>query len=190
MKQWLTFFLLMSLFFSSCSVLQHGRGHARAKKGKETSIVPPKFTLHAARFSPDKFRISGQLLDYETEEPLIFASVALYHYGVLIGGTESDFDGNFWLDADYLAGLNPEELEVHTEYVGYEKNIISGFTLQAGDHLEMQIRMVTHSNWGELPPFPIHYPPLIRIDDMGSGKLSPLTRSGGVPQEARKFTAF
>ncbi len=170
MKRWLTFFLLISVFFSSCAVLQHDRGHARAKKEKEASIARSKFILHTAAVTPEKFRISGLIRDHETKEPLIFATVIVYYDGVLIGGTESDFDGKFWLDSDYFTGLDPEGLEVHVEYIGYEKKILSGFTLQAGDHLEMQIKMFARSNWEELPPFNIYYPPLIRIDDMGSGQ--------------------
>ncbi len=59
--------------------------------------------------------IYGNVTDIETGEPIIFCSVAAYQNGVLLGGTETDFDGNYQLWAPH----GPVDLEF--SYVGYQR---------------------------------------------------------------------
>lgn len=67
--------------------------------------------------------IYGRVTDLETGEPILFGSVAVYQNGVLVTGTETDFDGNFQL----WVPPGPADLEV--SYVGYQKQRVRIHTL-------------------------------------------------------------
>lgn len=59
--------------------------------------------------------LSGKITDEETDEPIIFASVALYKNDVLITGTETDFDGNY-----SFSNIDPGTYDVEASIVGYQ----------------------------------------------------------------------
>ncbi|MCB9274039.1 MAG: carboxypeptidase-like regulatory domain-containing protein [Lewinellaceae bacterium] len=67
-------------------------------------------------FGTERYLIYGQATDNETGEPLIFASVTAYQNGVLVGGTDTDFEGNYQLWVPY------GPVEVRISYVGYQAN--------------------------------------------------------------------
>lgn len=70
--------------------------------------------------------ISGKVTDFETDEALLFADVVLYKNGVLLMGTQTDFDGNF------LMKTEPGEYDMQVLYVGYEKIILEKITVENG----------------------------------------------------------
>ncbi|MCB0660125.1 MAG: hypothetical protein KDC04_04275, partial [Saprospiraceae bacterium] len=41
--------------------------------------------------------IEGKVKDVKTKEPILFGTIALYRGGVLITGTETDLDGNYFI---------------------------------------------------------------------------------------------
>ena len=59
--------------------------------------------------------LEGKVIDAETNEPIIFGNVALYKNGVLITGTETDFDGNY-----SFSNIDPGTYDVEATYVGYQ----------------------------------------------------------------------
>ncbi|MEL7250939.1 MAG: von Willebrand factor type A domain-containing protein [Bacteroidota bacterium] len=59
--------------------------------------------------------IKGQVMEMETKDPVVFASVALFENGTIIKGCETDFDGNYVLNS-IPAGIYA--IEVY--YLGYE----------------------------------------------------------------------
>ncbi|MCB9297149.1 MAG: carboxypeptidase-like regulatory domain-containing protein [Lewinellaceae bacterium] len=77
----------------------------------------------AAQEQGRKQLIYGRVADLETGEPILFGSVAAYQNGVLVTGTETDFDGNFQL----WVPPGPTDLEV--SYVGYQKQRVRIHTL-------------------------------------------------------------
>lgn len=80
--------------------------------------------------------IQGKVTDQETNEPIIFGSVALYKNGVLITGTETDFDGNY-----SISPIDPGTYSVEVSYLGYQTQKIEGFVASAGkaNKLDVQI---------------------------------------------------
>ncbi len=79
--------------------------------------------------------LSGKVTD-DTGEPIIFGSVALYKNGVLITGTETDFDGYY-----HFASLDPGTYTVETTYVGYTKQRIEGVIVYAGKANKLNVEM-------------------------------------------------
>lgn len=80
-------------------------------------------SAEAAQEQGRKQLIYGRVTDLETGEPILFGSVAVYQNGVLVTGTETDFDGNFQL----WVPPGPTDLEV--SYVGYQKQRVRIHTL-------------------------------------------------------------
>ena len=58
--------------------------------------------------------ITGVVTDGFTQDPIIIVTVALYSEGVLVTGTETDFDGRFTLD-----DISPGKYDIEASYVGY-----------------------------------------------------------------------
>lgn len=79
--------------------------------------------------------LSGKVTD-NNGEPLILCSVALYKSGVLITGTETDFDGNY-----NFASLDPGIYKVEASYVGYAKRCIERVRVYAGKAITLDIEM-------------------------------------------------
>ncbi len=72
------------------------------------------FIIFHSSLSAAQGSITGKVLDKETSEPVIFATVALYKDGVLIKGAESDFDGIYFFD-----NLSFGDYTIEADYVGY-----------------------------------------------------------------------
>lgn len=69
--------------------------------------------------------LSGNVSD-DTNEPIILGNVALYKKGVLIRGTETDFDGNY-----ILGNLDPGTYDVEFTYTGYQSQKVEGVIIYA-----------------------------------------------------------
>ncbi|MCO6475754.1 MAG: carboxypeptidase regulatory-like domain-containing protein [Phaeodactylibacter sp.] len=78
----------------------------------------------------------GKVTDAITGGPIIFASVALYKSGVLITGTETDFDGNY-----AFSGIGSGAYDVETTYVGYAKKRIPDVKVLAEKVNKLDIEM-------------------------------------------------
>ena len=83
-----------------------------------------------------QYSIGGKVVDAVTGEPIIIGSVALYYEGVLITGTDTDFDGLF-LFTDLKAG----SYSVEASYVGYTAQRIEAISLKDKDNLDLVIRL-------------------------------------------------
>ena len=68
--------------------------------------------------------ITGVVTDETTQEPIIIGSVALYSDGVLITGTETDFDGKY-----SFSKLSPGKYDVEASYVGCQAKRISSIVV-------------------------------------------------------------
>lgn len=60
-------------------------------------------------------QIQGLVNEDETGEPVLFATVSLYKYGVLLTGTQTDFDGQF-----FFYDVTPGTYHVEVSYVGLQ----------------------------------------------------------------------
>jgi outer membrane receptor protein involved in Fe transport len=71
--------------------------------------------------------IQGSVTDAESGQPILFGTVALYKNGVLITGTETDFDGYY-----SITEIDPGTYELEFSYTGYQSLRISDVAVLAG----------------------------------------------------------
>ncbi|MDX1479537.1 MAG: carboxypeptidase regulatory-like domain-containing protein, partial [Saprospiraceae bacterium] len=80
--------------------------------------------------------LEGKVVDAETNEPIIFGNVALYKNGVLITGTETDFDGNY-----AFSNIDPGTYDVEATYVGYQAQRQVGVVVLAGKAVKLDFSL-------------------------------------------------
>jgi len=80
--------------------------------------------------------LEGKVTDGANGEPILFGTVALFKNGVLVTGTETDFDGNY-----LISNIDPGNYDVEFSYVGYQTQRITGMVVKAGqsNKLDQQI---------------------------------------------------
>ena len=71
--------------------------------------------------------LEGKVIDEETNEPILFGTVALYKNGNLITGTETDLDGNY-----VFSNIDPGTYDVEVSYIGYQTIRETGVSVFAG----------------------------------------------------------
>lgn len=107
--------------------------------------------------------LQGQIVDDVTNEAILFGTVALYKNEVLITGTETDFDGNY-----YFSNLEPGTYEVEARYVGYTSERQVGVIVKAGKTNQLNFRLTTGVIMDEVV-IKDYKAPLIEIDNTTSG---------------------
>ncbi len=110
--------------------------------------------------------LSGKATDKETKEPLISATVAIYKNGVLITGTNTDFDGNY-----NLANIDPGTYEVEVSYTGYQPQRIVDVKVLAGKSNKLDAQLDTGGGIILNEVVVVEYKvPLIQQDNTTSGQ--------------------
>lgn len=71
--------------------------------------------------------LQGKVLDTESKEPIMFASVALYHNGVLVAGDETDLDGVYQFHS-----LNSGTYAIEASYIGYQPTRMTDIVVYEG----------------------------------------------------------
>ena len=120
--------------------------------------------------------ITGVVTDETTQEPIIIGPVALYSDGVLIAGTETDFDGKY-----SFSKLSPGKYDVEASYVGCQAKRMSSIVVVDTD-IQVNISL------GEVKDFFIDCcssagPPIIHKDAFTQGRTITL-RNNGVIQSS------
>ncbi len=80
--------------------------------------------------------LEGKVSDQESGEPIIFGTVSLYKNGVLITGTETDFDGNY-----AFSNIDPGTYDVEASYVGYGAQKQVGVVVLAGKAIKLDFKL-------------------------------------------------
>lgn len=80
--------------------------------------------------------LAGKITDEETGEPMLFSTVALYKSGVLISGTETDFDGNY-----SFSNIDPGTYDVEASLVGYQSVRTTDVKVLAGRSNKLDIQL-------------------------------------------------
>ena len=80
--------------------------------------------------------LQGKVTDADSGEPIILATVALYRSGVLVTGTETDFDGFYSINE-----LDPGTYNVVFSYTGYQEINVSGVVVSAGKANKLDAKM-------------------------------------------------
>lgn len=101
--------------------------------------------------------IHGQILDYNSKEPLPYATVST-HYGGQLQGATADENGRF-----KLKPLQPGKYTVEVSYLGYTPRKIGGVEVTSGKVYFMGDLLLATNN--ELPVFEITDIKLMDIDE-------------------------
>ena len=111
--------------------------------------------------------LKGSITDEASGEPLIFATVALYQNGVLITGTDSDFDGNY-----FFSSIEPGSYEIEASFLGYDTNRIEEVLVKKDKIAIVNVSMkeAGHFIFCHFPEL-IYNPPLIDLQNTTSGQI-------------------
>ena len=71
--------------------------------------------------------LQGNISEEESGEAVLFATVALYKNDVLITGTESDFDGNY-----FFSDIDPGTYSIEVSFLGLQTQRMNGIIVKAG----------------------------------------------------------
>jgi outer membrane receptor protein involved in Fe transport len=110
--------------------------------------------------------IEGKITDAKSGEPILLATIALYRGGVLITGTDTDFDGNY-----FMSDIQPGTYDMEASYVGYAAQRQTGIVINAGRTNRVNFQLSDDAvllDLGiEIKEFRV---PLIEIDNTTQGK--------------------
>ncbi|MBP6540517.1 MAG: carboxypeptidase regulatory-like domain-containing protein, partial [Saprospiraceae bacterium] len=109
--------------------------------------------------------IEGKVTDGKTGEPILFGTIALYRGGVLITGTETDLDGNF-----FLSDIQPGTYDMEASYVGYASQRQTGIVINAGKTNRVNFKLSDDAVLLDLGvEIKAYKVPLIEIDNTSQG---------------------
>jgi hypothetical protein len=80
--------------------------------------------------------LEGKVTEEDTGEPVLFGTVALYKNGVLITGTNTDFDGNY-----AFSNIDPGTYDVEASIVGFTPQRQSGVVVLAGKAIRLDFKL-------------------------------------------------
>lgn len=109
--------------------------------------------------------IEGKVTDAKNGESIIYGTIALYRGGVLITGTETDADGNY-----FLSDVQPGTYDMEASYVGYTTQRQTGIIIKAGRTNRVNFVLSDDANILDLGIEIKEYKvPLIEIDNTTQG---------------------
>jgi outer membrane receptor protein involved in Fe transport len=106
--------------------------------------------------------LEGKVVE-DNGDAVIFGDVALYKDGVLVTGTQTDFDGNYSIN-----NIDPGSYEVHASYVGLQTNIKTGVVITGGKLTRLDFTLSKGINL-ETVVITEYKKPLIEQDNTTSG---------------------
>ncbi|MCH8318981.1 MAG: TonB-dependent receptor, partial [Bacteroidetes bacterium] len=107
-------------------------------------------------------KLSGKIIDTETNEPIPFANIVALQNGIQKGGSTSDFDGKY-----RSTPLSPGSYDVVVSVVGYEKRTFKDVIINFETTTRLNINIATKA--GLLDPVHIYAKPLIDHDNTSTG---------------------
>ena len=107
--------------------------------------------------------LSGQVTNLDSGETLPFATVALYKGGVLITGTETDFDGNY-----SFSSIDAGTYNVEFSYVGFGTQTISNVNVIDNKLNKLDVEMSEGENLKEVVI--TYQKPLVEQDNTSQGQ--------------------
>lgn len=110
--------------------------------------------------------LGGKIIEKESNEPLIFCSVALFQNDSLIVGVETDFDGVYNI-SNIKQGLY--DIEIYS--VGYPSRRISEITIEANKHNVFNYEMPKNLTLENVIVIPCGFPPIIQQDNFNKGRV-------------------
>jgi outer membrane receptor protein involved in Fe transport len=108
--------------------------------------------------------IEGKVIDKETGESILFGTVALYRGGVLITGTETDTEGNY-----FISDVQPGTYDMEASYVGYASQRITNIVIKAGRTNRIKFDLSNDAILIDVVEIKAYKVPLIEIDNTTQG---------------------
>lgn len=108
--------------------------------------------------------LQGKVIDKVTKEPIPFANIVLENKGSQIGGTMSDFDGNY-----QIKPIPPGNVDLKATFVGYKSILVTGITIGADKIRFYDIEMEPTVETLETVEVIAYQVPLIDKDQTASG---------------------
>ena len=141
--------IYLFLFFASTMVGAHN--------------ISGSIHTHKTSGSESLASLEGRVTDKTGGNPMIFADVAIYQKGILITGTQTDFEGLY-----SIANLKPGKYDVQSTYVGFSPKKIEGVVLEAGrvTHLYIHLAEGIQLECVQIVEYRV---PLIEMDNTSSG---------------------
>lgn len=108
--------------------------------------------------------LQGKVIDKNTKEPIPFANIVLENKGSQVGGTMSDFDGNY-----QIKPIPPGNFDLKATFVGYQSVIVKGIVIGADKIRFYDIEMEATAETLETVEVVDYKVPLIDKDQTASG---------------------
>ena len=124
-------------------------------------------------------QLQGKVTDSTSGEPVLFGTVALYKGGVLLSGTETDLDGNY-----FFSDLDPGTYDVEVTYVGLQSQRITGVIVKEGKVTPLNFIMSEESQLLDAVEIVGYKVPLIEIDNTTSGSTLTAENIQALPTKA------
>ena len=125
-------------------------------------------------------QLQGKVTDATSGEEVLFGTVALYKGGVLLTGTETDLEGNY-----FFSDIDPGTYDVEVSYVGLQSQRITGVVVKEGKVTPLNFIMNEESQLLDLGVEIVGYKvPLIEIDNTTSGSTLTSENIEALPTKA------
>ena len=121
--------------------------------------------------------LQGKVLDKDTKEPVPFANIIVENRGSQVGGTSTDFDGNY-----SIKPIPPGKFDVKVTFVGYKTKLIQGVTIGADRIRFLDIELEATAEMLETVEVVDYKVPLIDKDQTASGATITSEEVNKMPQ--------
>ncbi|HLF63718.1 MAG TPA: TonB-dependent receptor, partial [Saprospiraceae bacterium] len=119
--------------------------------------------------------LEGKVTEQDNGDPVIFGTVSLFKNGVLITGTETDFDGNY-----AFSNIDPGTYDVEASYVGFTAQRQVGVVVLAGKAIRLDFQLSSGVVLTEVEIFDYKVP-LIEQDNTTQGGIKTAEQIRNLP---------
>ncbi len=129
-------------------------------------------------------RLQGKVVDRATGEPIPFANIVLENGGTQVGGTSSDFDGNYDINP-----IPPGTYDLKATFVGYNTYITKGIVIPANKITFEDVSMSMQSEMLDAVEIVDYKVPLISKDNTSGGATITAEEIAKMPQRSASAVA-
>jgi len=123
--------------------------------------------------------IEGKVTDKESKEPILFGTIALFRGGVLITGTETDLEGNY-----FLSDVQPGTYDMEASYVGYATQKVTGIVIKAGRTNKVNFDLSNDAVMLDIVEIKAFKVPLIEFDNTTQGNTVTAEKIRALPNKS------
>lgn len=129
-------------------------------------------------------RLQGVVVDKDTGEPVPFANIILENGGTQVGGTSSDFDGNYDINP-----IPPGTYDLKATFVGYNTYIMKGVVVPANVITFQDVSMSMQTEMLDAVEIVDYKVPLISKDKTSGGATITAEEIAKMPQRSAAAVA-